>query len=292
MTLQQAEPDTNKPEQQFKGVWISAELWNDETLSPTAKFLIATIDSLCGPKGPCFASVEYLAARHHMTVGSMKNLLVKLTESKHLIRVASDGRKTWRCPNPRYWSDPGMAESWSHIYMTSEVISTVRGHKNVTSDVTNLCAPINRREKSGDEEGAQARNGAEAAPIPPPIASQSSSETESKTQHLNGAGPKPKPKPIPVFVPPALEQFGEYAVDKHISSEDAVLQFEEWKAGDWHDGAGNPIRSWKQKLLTFRNRGYLPSAKRAENIRTNNNDPDDIDEKGLNADERAYYKSL
>ncbi len=56
-----------------------------------------------------------------------------------------------------------------------------------------------------------------------------------------------------------------YAASNGISGEDARALFGQWETGEWHDGAGNRICNWKQKLLTFRDSGYLPSQKRARN---------------------------
>lgn len=44
----------------FKGVWIPREIWLDQRLSLTEKFLLMEIDSLDGADG-CFATNEYLA---------------------------------------------------------------------------------------------------------------------------------------------------------------------------------------------------------------------------------------
>ncbi len=61
------------------------------------------------------------------------------------------------------------------------------------------------------------------------------------------------------------EQFLDYGLSKGISKQDCRELFEEWEAGDWYDGKGNPIASPTQKLLRFRNSGWLPSQKRAQN---------------------------
>jgi DNA-binding MarR family transcriptional regulator len=164
----------------------------------------------------------------------------------------------------------------------------VSPHEHPVHQVVPILYPKKVNPEKG-EGGAQARHGAKA-PTPVPASLSSSSGIENDTKPLNGSGsgsgsgkPKKEPKPKPVLVPPALEEFGEYAVANKISSKDAVLQYEEWKAGDWHDGAGNKIYSWKQKLLAFRNGGHLPSQKRERNENSHtNNKREEFDEQHQN----------
>jgi hypothetical protein len=55
------------------------------------------------------------------------------------------------------------------------------------------------------------------------------------------------------FIPPTLEEVREYARSKDC--EDIADRFYEYFTdGEWKDSAGKPVRSWKQKLLTWRNK--------------------------------------
>ena len=55
------------------------------------------------------------------------------------------------------------------------------------------------------------------------------------------------------FIPPTLEEVREYARSKDC--EDIAERFYEYFTdGEWKDSAGKPVRSWKQKLLTWRNK--------------------------------------
>jgi hypothetical protein len=65
------------PQKQFKGVFIPAEIWEDQGLSWTDKCLLGEIYSLTGKEG-CYASNEYLASKFGITVGTMKNRISDL----------------------------------------------------------------------------------------------------------------------------------------------------------------------------------------------------------------------
>jgi len=52
------------------------------------------------------------------------------------------------------------------------------------------------------------------------------------------------------FVPPTLEEVTEYVVQRN-SPVDPRKFWEYFNAGDWKDSKGQPVRNWKQKLLTW-----------------------------------------
>ncbi len=52
------------------------------------------------------------------------------------------------------------------------------------------------------------------------------------------------------FVPPTREEVAQY-VRQRGSSVDPVKFWEYFDAGGWKDAKGNPVRNWKQKLLTW-----------------------------------------
>ena len=59
-----------------------------------------------------------------------------------------------------------------------------------------------------------------------------------------------KPQRTKKFVPPTLEEVKAYAAERG-SDVDAKRFFDYFTAGDWKDSRGNPVRSWKQKFLTW-----------------------------------------
>jgi len=52
------------------------------------------------------------------------------------------------------------------------------------------------------------------------------------------------------FVPPTIEEVEAYVMERG-SSVDPRKFWEYFNAGEWKDAKGNPVRNWKQKLLTW-----------------------------------------
>ena len=59
-----------------------------------------------------------------------------------------------------------------------------------------------------------------------------------------------KPQRTKKFVPPTLEEVKAYAAERG-SDVDPERFYTYFAAGDWKDSRGNPVRSWKQKFLTW-----------------------------------------
>jgi DNA-binding transcriptional regulator GbsR (MarR family) len=60
----------------------------------------------------------------------------------------------------------------------------------------------------------------------------------------------PPKKPKKKFVPPSYEEVKAYITEKRLNV-DAQKFFDYYEAGDWHDGNGKAVKSWKQKCLTW-----------------------------------------
>lgn len=52
------------------------------------------------------------------------------------------------------------------------------------------------------------------------------------------------------FIPPTLDEVKAYVAEKGYSV-DADFFFKYYSEGNWIDGKGNPVRNWKQKLITW-----------------------------------------
>lgn len=61
---------------------------------------------------------------------------------------------------------------------------------------------------------------------------------------------KKKNKSKKVFTPPTLEEVKAYIKEKGYNV-DAVHFFDYYSVGGWKDGKGNPVRNWKQKVITW-----------------------------------------
>lgn len=65
----------------------------------------------------------------------------------------------------------------------------------------------------------------------------------------DGAGTRRKRR-TPTFTPPTLQEVEEYARSRN-SSVDPKRFWDYFNAGDWKDAKGQPVRSWKQKFITW-----------------------------------------
>lgn len=68
-------------------------------------------------------------------------------------------------------------------------------------------------------------------------------------KELDSVSTPPK-KPKKKFVPPSYEEVKAYIDEKRLNV-DAKKFFDYYEAGDWHDGNGKAVKSWKQKCLTW-----------------------------------------
>ena len=79
-------------------------------------------------------------------------------------------------------------------------------------------------------------------------------ENENRNENRNedrdvkqeeGSGGKPKKQ---AFIPPDIGEFKKYC-EEHQHYGIAQKAFDYYSAANWHDGKGNPVRNWKQKLI-------------------------------------------
>jgi hypothetical protein len=80
------------------------------------------------------------------------------------------------------------------------------------------------------------------------------SKTEKTQEKEKDKGEdKDKDKDKNIFRPPTLEDVRAYCLERG-NTVDPVKFWSYYDAGDWKDAKGNPVRNWKQKLLTWENK--------------------------------------
>lgn len=90
---------------------------------------------------------------------------------------------------------------------------------------------------------ARSSNAKQIKPTTTPTTTPSASTT--KRDCMGG-----KPQRTKKFIPPTLEEVKAYATERG-SDVDPERFYDYFTAGDWKDSRGNPVRSWKQKFLTW-----------------------------------------
>ena len=76
----------------FKGVWISKEVWLDERLNALEKIILVEIDSLDCEESGCYASNEYLATFCQCSLTKVSLGIKKLITLGYIYVVSFDGR--------------------------------------------------------------------------------------------------------------------------------------------------------------------------------------------------------
>lgn len=84
-----------KIEREFKGVWISKEIWLDERLNALDKIIFTEIDSLCNDEDGCYASNEYIAKFCQCSLSKVSHSISKLINYGYLYVLKFDGRKRY-----------------------------------------------------------------------------------------------------------------------------------------------------------------------------------------------------
>jgi hypothetical protein len=79
----------------------------------------------------------------------------------------------------------------------------------------------------------------------------STTETETKTEKIKESLSSERPKKTaPRFSPPTLSEVEEYCKSRN-SSVDPKAFWEFFNEGNWKDSKGQPVKNWKQKVLTW-----------------------------------------
>lgn len=63
------------------------------------------------------------------------------------------------------------------------------------------------------------------------------------------------------FIQPTLEDVKKYIADNGYTNVDAERFITYYTAADWHDKDGNPVKNWKQKIITWSGRGTKKGSK-------------------------------
>ena len=114
------------------------------------------------------------------------------------------------------------------------VIHHANGYSNEPNDLICLCSKCHGMAHSKD-----------GGNCPPPVLSMSDkSKSKSKSKNIK-ENIKEKS-----FIPPTLEEVEAYCKERN-NNVDAKAFFDYFTEGKWKDSKGNPVRNWKQKVITW-----------------------------------------
>jgi len=77
-------------------------------------------------------------------------------------------------------------------------------------------------------------------------------------------------KTVKRFAPPTLEEVKAYVAERGLPV-DPVKFFDYFTEGNWIDSKGNPVRNWKQKLLTWASKEPAPAPPKKKQYTTEEN---------------------
>lgn len=83
-------------------------------------------------------------------------------------------------------------------------------------------------------------------------------ENKNKNDIIPPVSPPKRQKAV--FEPPTLAEVEAYCKERG-NSVDAKRFFDYFEANDWKDAKGNPVKSWKQKVITWENYDTKPTKK-------------------------------
>jgi hypothetical protein len=192
--------------------------------------------------------------------------------------------------------DAGAQEVTENSFVENSKAHVLSLAENSKAEALSFAENSKHRDLRERERITHARDAGQAGALPHLF---SVTESESQTSHSSGPPPihsngasnatldrhsrasvatrcrnsRVKSAKVPCELP-SLDEFVEFALSRKIGESDAKEQFEEWQLNGGHDGAGNPILSWKGKLVAFKNSANLPSDKRARrNCSSNHQQP-------------------
>ena len=79
-----------------------------------------------------------------------------------------------------------------------------------------------------------------------------------------------KKREVKRFAPPPLEEVKAYVAERGLPV-DPVKFFDYFTEGNWIDSKGNPVRNWKQKLLTWASKEPAPAPPKKKQYTTEEN---------------------
>lgn len=195
----------------FKGVFIPADIWLNESLSLQEKAVLAEIDSFCSYHESCYASNEHFAKFIGVSTRRIKDIIKSLEDKKLIERelVYKKGSKEiekrlLRVPYP----------SCRKLPQGGEENCPTPSEENCPENIPSMNIPINSNNIYGQN---------------------------AKKTHF---------KKCKEFVPPTLEEVETHVTAKGFSFNPKEF-IDYYEATDWHMNNGKKVSNWKRCCVTW-----------------------------------------
>ncbi len=196
---------------------IPADVRYCKDLTPSAKLLYGEITALANKEGFCWASNSYFGELYGVDARTIQRWLLNLK----------------KCGFIYIENEPKDGSTLRKIFHMTKM----------SLPVTKTPYPMTKMPHPYDKDAA------------PPYDKNATQIIQHINNTKNSMGEITSPsaregKKRQRFKPPTLEEVKAYISEKNLNV-DAQRFFDYFEAGDWHDSKGNPVRNWKQKIITW-----------------------------------------
>lgn len=224
----------------FKGIWIPKELWFEKGLSLQEKCFIAEINSLDNDNG-CFASNEHFAKITNLSKNRCTEV-IKSLEKKNIISIEYEyENKAIKKRIIKLKKVFGLSSTYSE--------SEERGIRNPGGGYSEKCEDRITIENNNIEVKEKEQK----------------SDFELMMEECEAARKKlaKEKRQKNKFTPPTLEEVTEYCKLRK-NNIDPKRFFDYYEAGNWKDAKGEPVKNWKQRVITWEGRNKTNNNKQIE----------------------------
>lgn len=126
----------------FKGVWISKEIWLDTRLNALDKIILTEIDSLDN-ENHCIASNDYLSEFCQCSISSISRSIKKLVELNYIEILSFDGRsrviqsRVSKMKNQPSQNDEAANPKCTPINIDNNINNNIYNHNDIYSYIEN-----------------------------------------------------------------------------------------------------------------------------------------------------------
>ena len=208
---------------------IPANVRYDDDLSANAKLLYGEITALCNEKGYCWASNDYFSQLYGKSKYTVSRWISSLSQKGYIQSEISKEDGNMRMLTP--------------LLTKNATLLT----KNATL-LTKTAIGIDENRNTPIDENRKQNNTL-------------LNNTLNNNSYIYSSNSRVKNKKK--FIPPTIEEVREYAKSRN-SNVDVQKFYDYYSVAKWHDKDGNPVKNWKQRLITWESNSRYKQNKKPE----------------------------